>query len=152
MTRLVLIGAGGLGLPSGVERPLVPVATDTTEAQRLAAHRHNLAVLMIADPAKVDDLAVRLHDRNVARARFRTVEPSSTTLADALPAVRAPLTAISGGRDAFARGSGERRTRLLSTLVPGCEVAEIAGAGHWAMYEEPDAVNELLVDRLAAPG
>ena len=29
VTRLVLIGAGGLGLPSGVERPLVPVAADS---------------------------------------------------------------------------------------------------------------------------
>jgi pimeloyl-ACP methyl ester carboxylesterase len=210
VNRLVLIAAGGLGLGGTVKGTLLPVPADGSEEDCRAAHRHNLSVLMIADPAKVDDLAVAVHAENVAKARFRTGDiPASSTLADALPAVRAPITYLAGDRDAFAgRREGEKkrqtegekadgetargekaegetaegqnaggekakgeevegeeggedpsagdsadlRLRILRTLRPDCEVVPVPGAGHWAMYEQPELVNALLIERLSLPG
>jgi pimeloyl-ACP methyl ester carboxylesterase len=150
-TRLVLVAAGGLGLAGNVEGTLVAVPRHATREERFAAHRHNLAVLMISDPAKVDDLAVVLHDENVAKARFRTGSiPASTTLADALPAVRGRITYLAGERDAFGRDNGDRRGRLLRALRPDVEYVPVADAGHWAMYEQPETVNALLLERLTS--
>jgi hypothetical protein len=58
---------GGLGLPREPTRPLVPLTPDMTPADVERAHRENLGILMLADPARIDDLAVRLQIDNIDR-------------------------------------------------------------------------------------
>jgi pimeloyl-ACP methyl ester carboxylesterase len=147
--RLILLGAGGLGLP----RPTVAALRNwrllRSARDRAAAHRHNLAAIMIADPARIDDLAVHLQSENTRRTRI-TSRPISLTdaLRHRLAEARLPLAGIWGERDAMTGDLIHTRRELLQGFDPGCPFAVVEGAGHWAQYEAPDAVNGLLLEML----
>ncbi|MCC2634683.1 MAG: alpha/beta hydrolase, partial [Ramlibacter sp.] len=67
--RLVLLGAPGLGLRDK-RLPLTSWRTLQDPAARMAAHRGNLAALMLHKPEAIDDLAVALQAANVPRDRM----------------------------------------------------------------------------------
>jgi pimeloyl-ACP methyl ester carboxylesterase len=145
---LVLLGAGGFGLPRAPMRALVPVTPRMTPAEVAQAHRENLHVMMIADRAGIDDLAVFLQAANVARARFRSGGiPESDALACALPAVTARLAGIWGARDAFVGPDLEERRRRLAAHQPDVDF-RVLDAGHWVTYEAADEVNAALLEML----
>lgn len=143
---LTLVGSNGLGLvrqPTDLQR--VPASSSAEEA--LAVHRHNLGALMIADPAKIDDLAVYIQSQNAPRGRVRSRRFSrADTLARALPLVRVPLDGIWGERDATAYPHLDERARVLRSFRPGARFEVIAGAGHWVQYEAADRFNPLLAE------
>lgn len=145
-----IVSAGGLG----PRRPPVELRAWRhleDPAERAAVHRSNLAALMISDPAKIDELAVRLQAENTGRARIKS-RPASRTpvLAEALPQVSAPVSGIYGDRDATALPDiGERET-LLRVIKPDLDFRLIPNAGHWVQYEAPEAFNATLLDLLAA--
>jgi 2-hydroxy-6-oxonona-2,4-dienedioate hydrolase len=120
-----------------------------TDAERAAVHRANLAVLMIADPSRIDDLAVHCQAENIARSRFRS-RPFATTdeIARTLPRVTAPVAAVWGAKDQICIPDVESRHRVLRSLKPDLLWRSIADAGHWVMYEQPDAYNASLADVL----
>ena len=146
LRALTIVGSNGLGLvrqPTTLER--VPAGAPVAEA--LAIHRHNLGVLMIADPSKIDELAVYIQSQNAPRGRVRSRRFSRTdTLARALPLVKARLDGIWGERDATARSHLEERARVLRSFQPGARFEVIAGAGHWAQYEAADRFNAVLAE------
>jgi pimeloyl-ACP methyl ester carboxylesterase len=110
-------------------------------------HRENLHILMIADAARIDDLAVHVQAENLRRARFRSgAIPTSDVLLRVLPAIRARLGGIWGSRDAFAAPFIEERRRTLAAVQPGVDFRVIEGAGHWAIYEAPEAANVALLE------
>ena len=143
---LTLVGSNGLGLvrqPTDLQR--VPASSSAEEA--LAVHRHNLGALMIADPAKIDDLAVYIQSQNAPRGRVRSRRFSrADTLARALPLVRVPLDGIWGERDATAYPHLDERARVLRSFQPGARFEVIAGAGHWVQYEAADRFNPVLAE------
>jgi 2-hydroxy-6-oxonona-2,4-dienedioate hydrolase len=143
---LILLGPGGLGLPPSALPTLVPVHPDmTAEALRLV-HRDNLRILMIADPDKVDPLAVTIQIENLRRARFRSGGiPGSDALVRALPAVRARIITIWGERDAFIGDDLEPRRHVFAPFQSAADFRVIVGAGHWTPYEAPDQVNAILL-------
>ena len=148
---LTLVGAGGLGLKRSAMRKLVSWRHIEDEAGRLAVHRENLEILMIADPARIDDLAIHLQAENAARGRVNSPTIAMTdTLARKLPLVRARLAGIWGERDAAAMEDLPARARLLRGIQPQAPFIVIADAGHWVQYEAPDAFNEALLEVLAA--
>jgi pimeloyl-ACP methyl ester carboxylesterase len=113
-------------------------------------HRENLRTLMLADPKSADDLAVTLQIENVRRARFKSgTIPVSDVLLRALPAIRAHLAGIWGGRDAFTSHHLEESRRVLAAADPGFDMRVIEAAGHWVNYEAAEQVNALLVELLA---
>jgi pimeloyl-ACP methyl ester carboxylesterase len=143
LRSLTIIGAGALGVARG-ETPLVKVR-DKDGAERIAAHRHNLAALMIADPARIDDLALTIQDWNARHSRLDT--PALITLrplAVSLPQLRTTVNAIWGERDQIAYYTLDDRIAALRVLRPGIEPHIIPSAGHWAAYEAPDAFNAAL--------
>lgn len=145
--QLFLFGPGGLGIPPGPLPPLRRVERRADAAAVAAAHRHNLAAVMIADPAKVDDLAVWTQVENVRRARLRAGDiPASSVLAEVLPQVSARVFGIWGERDAFAQPRVAARAEVLRQRCGG-EVTfrTIPGAGHWTPYEAAGAVNGILL-------
>jgi 2-hydroxy-6-oxonona-2,4-dienedioate hydrolase len=145
---LVLLGAGGFGLPRAPMRPLVRITPEMTADQIADAHRENLGVMMVADRGRIDDLAVLLQIDNVDRARFKSGGiPESDVLWKALPAVTARIGAIWGARDAFVGAGIEERRRLLASRRPDLDFRVIE-AGHWVNYEAADEVNAALVDML----
>jgi len=123
-------------------------------AARLGARvrRFVLLTLMLARPESADELAVTLQIDNVARSRFRSgTIPVSDDLLRALPAIRAHLAGIWGGRDAFTGHHLVESRQVLATADPTLDAAVIEAAGHWVNYEAADEVNRLLEEWLARP-
>ena len=143
--RLVLIGAGGLGLP----RPALPLLKSwrrvESEAERVEAHRANLQILMLHDPASIDPLALHLQAQNTARTHIDSPAISKTdTLHRCLHDLRIPLAGIWGEADATTGEFLDTRRELLRSFDRDAEFAVIPGAGHWAQYEAPAAFNAAL--------
>jgi pimeloyl-ACP methyl ester carboxylesterase len=147
---LVLLGPGGLGLPRGPLPPLRRLSREMDPAEATAVHRHNLAALMLANPARADALAVHLQIENGRRARARAGDiPASDTLIRVLPQVRARLFGIWGERDTMAQPVS-RREAVLRRSRPDLEFRVIPGAGHWTPYEAAEAVRAALLEMLLA--
>jgi len=100
--RFTIVGSNGLGLvrqPTALRR----LPEGASEAEALAVARHNLAALMIADPGKIDELAVYIQAQNAPRGRVKSRRFSrADTLAQALPLISARIDGIWGERDATA--------------------------------------------------
>ena len=141
-----VVGSNGLGLvrqPTDLQR--VPAGASVDAA--LAVHRHNLGALMIADPAKIDELAVYIQSQNAPRGRVRSRRFSrADTLVRALPLIKARLDGIWGGRDATAYPHLDERARTLRSHQPDARFEIIEGAGHWVQYEAADGFNPLLAE------
>lgn len=138
---LVLIGASGLGLPRG-ERPVMHRWRNATTPEELeAAHRENLAILMLADRRKVDPLALYLQTVNTRRARTPSRPISRTpALRDVLGDIRAPFTGIYGEHDITAKPDVEARGQVLRDFQSEARFFVVPDAGHWVQYEAPDVV------------
>lgn len=149
----VMVGAGALGT---VRRPITLERTDgdLAPADLRAAHRRNLARLMIADPARIDDLAIDIQLDNVARARVKSRRfAASTGTLDALPAARPHrLHAIWGEHDQVAAGAFAEREARLRAIRPDVAVHLVPDAGHWVAWEQADRFDELLLSILGPPG
>jgi pimeloyl-ACP methyl ester carboxylesterase len=145
---LVLIGPGGLALPiAATALTLQRLPPGAGEAEAREVHRANLRTLMLADPAAADDLAVHVQMDNVRRTRFRSgTIPASGVLLPALPAIRAPLTAVYGERDAFVAPDLEARRTVLTARRPDVEFRVVPGAGHWVIYEAAGTMNRMLLE------
>jgi len=146
---LTLIGVAALGLRADPREPFEKVRVGMSAAEIAAVYRQNLAVLMFADPANIDSLAIHLQAENIKRARFRS-RPFAPTdnLARALADVSAPLKTIWGTRDIIARPSLDARLDILRRHHPELEVRLIEGAGHWVAYEAADRFNAAMLELL----
>lgn len=151
--HLLLSGAGGLALPRDeTPRSLKRLSRDMSPEEAIAVHRHNLGELMIADPGKVDDLAVYLQITNARRARIRAGSiPDSDALVKVLPAVTARIHGIWGSRDAMSYPYIAERGGLLRRFQPDMDFRTIEGAGHWVPFEAADAVNTAIPEMFARP-
>jgi 2-hydroxy-6-oxonona-2,4-dienedioate hydrolase len=149
--EFVVVGSNGLGLvrqPTELRR--LPPQADEAEARAVA--RHNLAALMIADPARIDELAIYIQARNAPRGRVRSRRFSrADTLLRALPQVGAQLAGIWGERDATAWPHLDERARTLRRFQPDARFEVIPGAGHWVQYEAADRFNPLLAEIAGRP-
>jgi pimeloyl-ACP methyl ester carboxylesterase len=151
--RLVLVGPNGMALRRAELRPLVRPRPGASPGELREVHRENLQIMMLADPARVDDLAVDLQMDNVRRARVKSgAIPDSDVLLRALPAVRARMSGIWGERDALAAPYLDERRATLARVQPDVDVRVVPGAGHWVLYEAPERVNAVMRDMLAAGG
>ncbi len=141
-----VVGSNGLGLvrqPTDLKR--VPEGASAEEA--LDVHWHNLGAMLIADPIKIDELAVYLQSQNAPRARVRSRRFSrADTLARALPLITARLDGIWGERDATAYPHLDERAQILRSFQPEARFEVIEGAGHWVQYEAADRFNPLLAE------
>jgi pimeloyl-ACP methyl ester carboxylesterase len=144
---VTIVGSGGLGLPRG-KTELVKVR-HLEGAARVAAHRTNLARLMIADPARIDDLALAIQDWNTRHSRLKSPEISrGTWLRDALAGLHCQVNGIWGSLDAPSLPDIAARERAMRALQPGLRFRAIEGAGHWVAYEAAAAFNATLRDML----
>ncbi|WP_372620349.1 alpha/beta fold hydrolase [Falsiroseomonas sp.] len=147
---LMLVGAGSLGMPRNAV-PLEKVRDKAGEA-RLAAHRFNLHSLMIADPARIDDLALAIQERNTVLARFRSRGfANATMLKQALARTSMPLCALWGERDQVAFGHIPERIAAVREVRPDAMAEVVPNAGHWTMYEAPEAFGAVM-DRFLRSG
>jgi 2-hydroxy-6-oxonona-2,4-dienedioate hydrolase len=148
--RIVLVGSGGLGVARAPMRPMRNWRMQRDAGERLAAHRENLGILMLHDPASIDTLAVYLQLMNTSRTRMKSRPVSLTdTLRRALEQVSARIGGIWGEFDATAVGHLEERAQVLRQIQPEAPFVVIPGAGHWVQYEAADAFNAALLEMLS---
>jgi 2-hydroxy-6-oxonona-2,4-dienedioate hydrolase len=100
---------------------------------------------MIADPERIDPLAVEIQDWNSRRARLDSRPIGlSDLLLPALPKVDAPIVGIWGARDHAMRGQPQRAEAALRAVRPDTTFHVVADSGHWVAYETPDAFAQTL--------
>jgi pimeloyl-ACP methyl ester carboxylesterase len=144
---VTIIGSSGVG-PSGSAVELLKVRHLTGD-ERVATHRINLNRLMIADPAKIDALALAIQEWNTRHSRLKTPTLSrSGALPNALKRVVASVNGIWGERDAPANPRAPLRVAALRELRPDADVRMIPGAGHWVAYEAREQFNAMLLEML----
>jgi pimeloyl-ACP methyl ester carboxylesterase len=144
---VTIIGSSGVG-PVGSAVELMKVRHLVGE-ERVAAHRTNLNRLMIADLAKIDDLALTIQEWNTRHSRLKTPTLSrSGALPNALAKVHVPLNGIWGERDAPANPRAPERVATLRAMRPDADVRMIPGAGHWVAYEAPEQFHAILLEML----
>jgi pimeloyl-ACP methyl ester carboxylesterase len=117
------------------------------EAARMAAHKRNLELMMIANPANIDSLALQIQATNTPKARYAgpPLQPGEK-LHQYLPQVTVgeSVYAISGTRDHVAQPIMDQQQAGLDRVRPGGRFYPIEGAGHWVQYEAAEAYNDLL--------
>jgi pimeloyl-ACP methyl ester carboxylesterase len=123
--RLVLVGAPGLGL-RGKRLTLRSWRHEADQAERLAAHRSNLATLMLYRDEAIDDLAVSLQ--------------------------ACPVDAIYGEKDALYRETLAAVQPLLEKAPRFGELVLLPEVGHWVQYEDPAAFHRALLALLGRLG
>ena len=145
---VTIIGSSGVGaLGSAVKLEKV---RHLEGQERRDTHRINLNRLMIADPAKIDDLAIAIQDWNTVRSRLRTPAISrGGAIMKAIDQLRSPLNGMWGELDAPANPKGPERVATLRAHCPDADIRLIPRTGHWAAYESADTVNAILLEMLA---
>ncbi|MCX7315497.1 MAG: alpha/beta hydrolase, partial [Hyphomicrobiales bacterium] len=120
------------------------------ESERAALHKLNLGLLMIADPDRIDDLAVTIQHNNVGKARVKSRRfANSENITNALRQSRPDhLHVIWGEQDAVAAGQFAEREAVLRAVRPDLTFKLIPEAGHWASYENAPAFNAYLTEIL----
>lgn len=144
---VTIIGSSGVGaLGSAVKLEKV---RHLEGQERSETHRTNLNRLMIADPAKIDDLSIVIQDWNTVRSRLRTPAISrSGAIMKAIDRLVSPLNGMWGELDAPANPKGPERVATLRAHCPDADIRLIPKTGHWAAYESADIVNATLLEML----
>ncbi len=149
--RLILVGA-----PALTNHPIGRIALRAWQGEppgpaRDAVHRHNLERLMLARPASVDVLALRIHDANLQRDRMRQRRLQATDLLlRTLPGITCPVAGIWGAEDALYRGRPDVVEHALGQAPAFESLVFIPHAGHWVQYEDAPTFNAALASVLGS--
>jgi 2-hydroxy-6-oxonona-2,4-dienedioate hydrolase len=147
--RLALIGPAGHGGRRPPSAALVDWRTLPLSEQP-AALRHNVATLMLHDPARIDAMALAVYESQLRRSRFNSKAISRAGgLQAALAAHAGPVLLAWGAHDITAVPQ-----ELAPQLAAECRDATwriVEGAGHWVQYERADEVSSLLAQWLSGP-
>jgi len=149
--KVVLVSAGKsmVGVTRNDIAPFAKWRDLPTREARDAAHRRNIEVIMLADPANIDDLALRIQSENAAQARLNiNIINKSASHTHCTPGLQCGLAAIWGERDSTIGPYMHERPRWLHSHHPGARYTIIPRAGHWCAYEAPGEFNRALLDLL----
>ena len=107
------------------------------------------------DPAAtiLDDADLQIYVDAYLRAGFhggvnlyRNIDRNYEIMRAADPVILHPSLWVGAELDVFLPPSGADG---METIVPNLEKAVVANCGHWVMWEQPDALNPILLDWLA---
>lgn len=145
VARMMLIGLPIVPLPQGRGVVLRSLRDAVTPEQRAAAHRANLAALMIHNADRIDDDTVALQAANVVRDRMRGRRLVTTdACARAVEKLRCEFHCVYGEQDVLYRDRWPQM-RAACEASPNCKgFTLIEDAGHWVQYEQAQACNALL--------
>lgn len=147
---VTIIGSAGVGAQGSLGSAVKLEKVRHLEGEeRRQTHRTNLNRLMIADPARIDELALIIQDWNTIRSRLRTPAISrSGAILEAIDRLQSPLNGMWGEYDAPANPKGAERVASLLARKPDADIRLVPKTGHWAAYESPEIVNPWLLEML----
>lgn len=145
VSRLLLVGLPVLPLVHGRGIPLPSMRAHLSPEARAAAHRANLAAIMIHDPFRIDEDTIALQMANAARDRMRSRRLVTTeACATAVRALQCDFECIWGEQDVLCRDRWSE-VRATCEVNPRCaSQTQIPDAGHWVQYEKADVFNGSL--------
>ena len=145
--RLALIGTAGHGGERRLAQSLRKWRS-LDDAARSAAFRHNLAALMLHDPAAIDALALAAYEASCRATRFHSRALSlDASIASLLADFAAPVLFAWGEHDVTTTPSTVAAE--LTRDRPQRRAVIVEGAGHWLQYERATALDALLSDWFA---
>jgi 2-hydroxy-6-oxonona-2,4-dienedioate hydrolase len=134
--QLILIGAPGLGI-FGKELPMRGMTPTMDDAEQRNVHRQNLSTMMFKHAETVTEDVIDLQQANVARDRLRRRRIARTdVLARAQLHWVCPVHGVWAESDALYLNTLDQVPQVLSKLA---SFSVLPDAGHWVMYERPDA-------------
>ncbi|MDF1856295.1 alpha/beta hydrolase [Pseudooceanicola sp.] len=144
-----LVGSPLLGGRSGVDGKLRKWRGMPVPEHRVAAHAHNVGLLMLTGAESVTDeaTAIQMAHAEKARPRKRGLFHNLDLLGE-IEAWPGQLTVIYGSEDAIARKHLDERQANVERIKPGSEFHVIPDMGHWVQYQAADQVNDILMRRL----
>jgi len=105
-------------------------------------HRHNLNAMMFAHADSVTEDVIDLQQANVGRDRMRRRRIARTdVLAKAQARWTCPVHGVWGAQDALYEGTLSQVPKVLTRLTSFTVVPD---AGHWVMFERPDAFHAVV--------
>ena len=144
--QLILVGAPGLGL-FGKELPMRGMTPDMDEEAQRKVHCHNLNAMMFVHPDSVTDEVIELQQANVARDRLRRRRIARTdVLAQSQTHWTCPVHGVRGACDALYQSTLSKVPQVLSSMASFTVVPD---AGHWVMFEKPDAFHAAVAPLLS---
>ena len=139
--QMIMVGIPALGLFEKT-LPMRGMTPNMDERQQRAVHRHNLMSMMFAHESSASEEVVDLQIYNVSRDRLRKRRIART---DVLLGLQdrwtCPVHGIWGAKDALYKSTLERVPQVLHRLDSFHVVPD---AGHWVMFEKPDAFHRLV--------
>jgi len=153
--RLVLIGPNFVSnMMGGRFEGIINWRRITDPYESMAARHNNMRVTMIADPARIDELALHIYASDMLRQRFSPIamtdrKPAADDVKAISPRVR--VTGISGADDQVFASVMTLQAGALDELRPGSRFHQIPNASHWVMYEAPEELNRAVLDALSEP-
>ena len=146
LRSLTIVGTPILGLAAtGPANELVAVPSGAAPETAATLYRGNLEKLMVFDPATIDDLAMTLHLKNMAKGRLRSRGIARRYLAAPdLLSLDCRLNFIFGDGDVTPDPGLDAIRDHVETHHAGAGFHIISGAGHWVQYEAADRFNSLL--------
>lgn len=134
--QLILVGAPGLGL-FGKELPMRGMTPSMDVAAQRNVHRHNLKVMMFVHLASVTEEVIELQIANVSRDRLRRRRIARTdVLAQAQTRWKCPVHGVWAESDALYTDTLKQVPQVLSRMT---SFSVVPNAGHWVMFENPEA-------------
>lgn len=150
--HFIACGAAGFGELHVQVDLLKPPVAETPAAEAESIHRSNLRCLMFARNETIDDLAVYVHADNLARSRFNSRRlAKSDEFTKIIPKISAKLCGVWGSKDATAGQLAgiAHREALFRAAQPGCSFHVMDDVGHWAMYEDAEGFNRIVIEELS---
>jgi 2-hydroxy-6-oxonona-2,4-dienedioate hydrolase len=142
--RVSLLGASGFGARGAVELAKLP---PPGAPERVAIAAANLGAFMLAKSAAPDDPVVAIQLANIDGTRFDSRRVSRrATMLDDLPRIPAPVQMIWGALDKLPVPSLAARADACRAARPDVRIVIVPDGGHWIAYDQPNAVNRLLID------
>ena len=144
--QMILVGVPGLGL-LGRKLPMRGMHPDMNAQAQREVHRHNLSVMMLHDAACITDEVVDLQEINVNRDRLRRRRISNTDIVAQLQSCwQMPVYGVWGAHDVLYRDTMQEIPKVLTHVR---ELAWVPDAGHWVMFEQPQAFHDVIAPWLS---
>lgn len=111
----------------------------------MEAHRHNLGQVMLSGAEAVDDLSLYLQSTNTPRARVKSHRfVRRLTLPEVLAETQAPICVYWGTADQYYPFFVDAYDEQITARGLDIDTDIIEGAGHWAIYEAAEVMNEKM--------